>query len=278
MGRILLFLEKSRKGQPGTLGAVILFSLVIGLLFNLLFLIPAFKEVAGNKLLLLGIGVIVYGAWIATVLYLLKRDGFTLEELGITTDKAIKGARISLYVFVIVNMLLIISSLINKRPLIRTEHFNSYLELLRTVVIFNLNTLPGAFIEELVFRVYLIAQLYLLLKHKITSPGLRLLVVLVCSQAVFAIVHIPMLAFRHDYNMTYIFAALKTLFISGINFALIYLLVRNVFIVTFLHAVSNYSLAIIETPMHFQQLFMFVLLMLGIALTWRKPLPVAGDQ
>lgn len=278
MGRILLFLEKSRKGQPGTLGAVILFSLVIGLLFNLLFLIPAFQEVAGNKLLLLAIGVVVYGAWIATVLYLLKRDGFTLEELGITKDKAIKGARISLYVFVVVNMLLIISSLINKRPLIRTEHFNSYVELLRTIVIFNLNTLPGAFIEELVFRVYLIAQLYLLLKHKITSPGLRLLVVLVCSQAVFAIVHIPMLAFRHDYNMMYIFAALKTLFISGINFALIYLLVRNVFIVTFLHAVSNYSLAIIETPMNFQQLFMLVLFMLGIALTWRKPLPVAGDQ
>jgi membrane protease YdiL (CAAX protease family) len=278
MQSILLFLEKSRKGQPGTLVTVTLFSLVIGLLFNLLFLIPAFEAMAANKLLLLGIGVVVYAVWIGTVLYLLKRDGFTLTELGITRDKAVKGARISLYVFVVVNMILIVSSLVNKRPLIRTEHFNSYVELFQTVVIFNLNTLPGAFIEELVFRVFLISQLYLLLKHKIVSPGLRLLVVLILSQFLFAIVHIPMLAFRHDYNMMHIVAALKNLFISGINFALIYLLVRNIFVVTFLHAVSNYSLAMIDSPMNFTILFMLLLLVVGIAHTWGHKFRLASDE
>jgi membrane protease YdiL (CAAX protease family) len=99
-----------------------------------------------------------------------------------------------------------------------------------------LNQLFGnTLFEEIVYRGFLLGQIYLLLGRKYESrPQPRLTLALLISQALFALSHVPINLANNA--SPWIFVAQ---FVSGLLFAGVYLLTRNLFFVMGVHTLVN---------------------------------------
>ena len=93
--------------------------------------------------------------------------------------------------------------------------------------------------EELVFRAFLIPQLYLRLPGR--SVLIRLIGAIVLSQVFFAMCHIGTRVFKSHLGGFELGVNLAQVFGSGLAFAWIYMRTLNPFVASAFHALSNYS-------------------------------------
>ena len=92
--------------------------------------------------------------------------------------------------------------------------------------------------EELVFRAFLIPQLYLRLPGR--SVLIRLIGAVVLSQFFFATAHLGTRVFKGHLGGFELFVSLSKVFANGLGFAWIYLRTLNPFVASAFHALSNF--------------------------------------
>lgn len=92
--------------------------------------------------------------------------------------------------------------------------------------------------EELVFRAFLIPQVYL--RWPSSSSAIRLVGALVVSQAFFGLTHVGTRVFKGHLDGLELFVSLVQVSVYGLAFAWIYLRTLNPFVAAAFHALSNY--------------------------------------
>jgi len=267
MNKFKTLFENVFKSKTSILISVLITSALIPLAVNLLFKLILFKAVMENRFHFVLIGLFIYCGWLAILFFLYRKDTIKLKDLTITKQKFITGLSAGIYVFIFVNLILFASCFIHSRSLIISEYFSSIGLTLKTFGLFIFNIIPGAFIEELVFRAYLIPQIFIRINNKLSNSVVSLVVTIFITQVLFAVAHVPRDLFRNDYNFLIISNNLIHLFESGIMLSLIFLRTKNIFFVTIYHAFTNFSLDIVSSP-YFVSYSTIVTVI--IALLWNK--------
>ncbi len=101
----------------------------------------------------------------------------------------------------------------------------------------------NAFIEESLFRGFLMPQLYLRFTRR-WNPAAAWCLAITASQFVFVISHIPRLAILDGMDATTLARELSWVFRFGIALCLAYLITKNLFFCVYLHAVWNSPLSL----------------------------------
>jgi membrane protease YdiL (CAAX protease family) len=107
--------------------------------------------------------------------------------------------------------------------------------------------LGNAFAEEIIFRGFLLTQLYLILKTSISGRRRLLMVSVLISQLIFSLSHIPQRIFG-DYSLPGLLLSLVIVWVSGVVFALLYLRTENIFVAIGMHALVNVPVGIVALP------------------------------
>ncbi len=111
------------------------------------------------------------------------------------------------------------------------------------LLIFLLNSIPAAFLEEILFRHLPITYG----DNKHYSPQ-QLTLLAVGITLIFSISHISAYMVRDHIPFTGLSQPLLGAFFYGLSYFLIYAVTRNIYLVTFIHAFSNNPLYLVDSP------------------------------
>lgn len=223
MSKLKPFPENVSVSKASILAYVLITSLFIPFLVNLLFLNVQFANILKDRSSFVLIGLLIYGGWLTFLFFLYRKDCIQLKDLTITRQKFTSGLVAALYVFIIVNFILFTVLLINKNKVAISKDFSSISLTVQTLGLFIFNILIGAFIEEVIFRAYLIPQVFYRVKNKVGNSIICLIITILITQALFAISHISRDLFRNNYDFQIITNDFKSLFGSGVILSLIFL-------------------------------------------------------
>lgn len=95
----------------------------------------------------------------------------------------------------------------------------------------------NALLEEVLFRGFLLVQIYLLLK-KVNNNTSRIGYAMLISQSIFAAIHIPNRIYSGLVGMDFVYDFI-VLVILGVIFSLLYVLTKNLFFVIGVHSLMN---------------------------------------
>jgi hypothetical protein len=128
--------------------------------------------------------------------------------------------------------------------------------------------LGNAFAEEVIFRGFLVTQVYLMLKGNISGRGWRVTAAVLISQLIFSLSHIPQ-RLTGSYTPLSLLLNLLLVWGYGILFAVLYLRTENIFIAVGVHALANAPVTIVALPS--QSVGGLLALALGLVLiaAWR---------
>lgn len=271
MRQLFLYLNSTPKSRTRTLVLVLLASAIITFLAHLLFQSGSFQKRANNIIWLGLAGLVMYGIWLL-VLYLLQRkDRIRPKDIGITTSDLVKGIWAGFYIFLSINLIFLALSYLSTNTVTLSQSFSSIRLAAEAVGIFIFNILAGAFIEEAIFRAYLLPQLYLIIHQKLKDQSTSLALAVVSSQLIFALSHLPEDVFKVTLPHNMAAYNFLQLFVGGVIHALVYLRTRNLLFVTIVHAFINFSLAIVETPVSFRVFALLVTIL--ITIFWNRLFP-----
>jgi hypothetical protein len=107
--------------------------------------------------------------------------------------------------------------------------------------------LGNAFAEEVIFRGFLLTQIYLMLQPAISRRGRRLTAAVFLSQLIFALSHIPN-RIANGYSLPTMLLNLAITWVWGILFAVLYLRTENLFAVIGVHALVNAPVTVLAMP------------------------------
>jgi hypothetical protein len=107
--------------------------------------------------------------------------------------------------------------------------------------------LGNAFAEEVIFRGFLVTQVYLMLKGNISGRGWRVTAAVLISQLIFSLSHIPQ-RLTGSYTPLSLLLNLLLVWGYGILFAVLYLRTENIFIAVGVHALANAPVTIVALP------------------------------
>lgn len=202
-------------------------------------------------------------------LMLIKGSKITLVQLGVEKSKLKAGIIVTLGLFLILQFYGVLYSYLTLGKLVVNEAMvewvaviGYYLELIFGVAVF----------EEIIFRGFLIPQVFIRLKARENNAS-RMFLTLGISQFLFAIVHVPI---RLANGMSLIDAILNlgTIFIIGIIIAFVYLLTENIFIAMGVHSIWNASLnnsiSIFSSKYAFVVVIFFVFIMMYLKATGNR--------
>jgi len=127
--------------------------------------------------------------------------------------------------------------------------------------------LGNAFVEELIFRGFLVTQLYLMLKEKISSRRWLVIASVLISQLIFSLSHIPQ-RMVNDYTPLGLLFNLLLVWVYGILFALLYLRTENIFIAVGVHALANAPVTIVAMPSNLVAGLLPLILGLVLIIAW----------
>lgn len=163
---------------------------------------------------------------------IIKNQKYKLANLGLNKTKLIKGIIFTLILYVVLQVYSALESYltfgkfsVNKAMADWVLVAGYYLELIFGVGLF----------EEVVFRGFLISQMFMRLKSK-KSKTAKMFLALIISQFLFSIVHIP-IRIANGVNYISILISLGTIFVIGMVFAILYVLTENLFICIGVHAI-----------------------------------------
>ena len=135
--------------------------------------------------------------------------------------------------------------------------------------------LGNALEEEVVFRGFLLVQLFLKFKRRQSAVAAMILALLV-SQAIFSLMHVPH-RIRVGVAGPELVKHLSLLFLFGVLYAALYLRTQNLWIVVALHAVFNDPILLIDTSKDAAHLVFAVLALILVA-SWPVLVKVIGRR
>lgn len=270
------FLNNFLKSKGIYLVIFILMNTAVILVVNLLFQIPSWKPFFENKLFFISFGAFIYALWLIFIFALLKKAGLTFQNLTLTPlhlKQALTGAFL---LFILLNILFIFFAHNIGKGFSVSGKFNSLSATTQTLGVFIFNILPGAFIEELSFRAFLLPQLYLIFNAKLKSPSISIIPAILVSTFIFGISHIPRDLLRFDSDFISFWNNSGYLFTNSVVYSVIFLLTRNIWFTVFCHAFFNFSIVVIASESS-SGLFSLVF-GVALALLWRRMFPVKPLQ
>jgi membrane protease YdiL (CAAX protease family) len=266
------FLNNFLKSKGIYLVIFILMNAAVILGVNLLFQIPSWKPFFENKLFFVSFGAFIYALWLIFIFALLKKSGHTFQNLTLTPlhlKQALTGA---VLLFILLNILFIYFANNIGKGLTISNKFNTLSSTTQTLGVFLFNILPGAFIEEISFRAFLLPQLYLIFNARIKRPSLSIILAILISTFIFGISHIPRDLLRFDFNLMNFWSNSGYLFTNGVVYSIIFLLTRNIWFTVFCHAFFNFSVVVIASES--SSGFFSLVFGVALALLWRRMFPV----
>ncbi len=119
----------------------------------------------------------------------------------------------------------------------------------------------NAFYEEMVFRAFLVPQFYFLFQKEEKSVKITLTQALLVSQAIFALIHVPIRLLGGIMGWDLVLSLL-IVFGLGWLFALVYLRTKNIFIAMGIHALYNVPVSILNVDSTITILILTALLLI----------------
>ena len=184
-----------------------------------------------------------------------------LKDLGIELAKIRQAFLVLILLWIIINIVFAISSLIVDGAVNWHSSWNEK-GILVVIGVFLGQIFGNAFYEEIAFRGFLLPQLYLKLNgfYK-NSIKKKILLALILSQLYFALIHIPH-RLANDIHGSALIIDLIVTFIMGIIFALYYLRTKNLLLVIGIHSILNYPTALVASPVDGQIISGILILLL----------------
>jgi len=221
---------------------VMLANCLVIICFNLLMLLPELKMylLAPSRRILIGLCLYGFQFFMTANLLKTEKSWLTLPFKG---KFIIQG----IFAFAIVIILsIILVSFLDEDSQFKSDQgqWGSFL------MIFVLNSLPGALMEEWLFRYFPV--------RFVQSESLKLPanVIYISILLLFTLIHIPAYLFQYDSNLS----SLGNIFVSGIFLFLIFILTRNVIFTALFHAFGNNPKFIINSDVNWQYFYASVFL------------------
>ncbi|MBF8962909.1 CPBP family intramembrane metalloprotease [Pontibacter sp. FD36] len=268
MEKLYQYFESIPRSRTKTLVLVLAGILCITSLLNLLFLSDKLRDVLDNQLYFVGMVLVVYLSWLVFLHLIQKRDPVQPEHLSLRGRDIASGFAVAAFLYLAVTVALAIGALLGTDGLAVHAKFATIGATARTLGVFTFNIMLNAFVEELLFRVYLIPQAYLLLRQKIASRFVALLLAVLSTQLLFALIHLPRDLFRFDVALATMISTQAQLFMSGLLLTLVYLRTRNLLFLTMFHAFLNYGLPLVSTDSDFKLYYMIAAF--AVTIFWSK--------
>lgn len=187
-----------------------------------------------------------------------------LQDVGILKSRFPIAVIIIITLWILSQLIMATVALINNKPLAIHTDWN------RLGISFMLGLLAAqlfgnALFEEIVFRGFLLPQLYLKFSAKNEKQKMKCLVMAVLvSQIYFALIHIPFGLYKGRSLFIYIFGVA----LLGIIFALVYLRTENLFLAVGLHALNNKPTPIINSTFETEPYILIPILIILLLLCW----------
>lgn len=177
----------------------------------------------------------LFGLVLEVVIFLCMIAKLSLRDLGLTKKKLFAGMIGTLLFWIAINMVDLGMTLLTHSSL----SFNSDIFRNSNVVFAELlgQIFGNALLEEVLFRGFLLVQIYLLLK-KVNNNTSRIVYAMFISQSIFAAIHIPNRIYSGLVGLDFVYDFI-ILVILGVIFSLLYVLTKNLFFVIGVHSLMN---------------------------------------
>jgi len=233
-------------------------TLIIAFLFNLVItvLIMYFpRPVIGRNLLVLMHGgvlteasvtliklifqIIVTGILFLGTYYILKRkEEFLFRDLDLNWKKFLAGFTWTFIIWGVILLFKLSVSIIDGKPFLPANES----ELLFTSLDFVVFLFFVGIYEEVLFRSYLVNQLFLKIQKWEIDKRIAIAVAVIVSSVIFSLFHLPNYLTRNDTIPSLIlYLGLFDLFLAGVIFSLFYLSTGNVFLVSGIHGLIDFD-------------------------------------
>ena len=194
---------------------------------------------------------------------LMKFGRLSFFDLGIKKDKVFSAIIGVIILWVIINLVNIVIGIFKDGSLSINYIFTNY----KGTVIFGefiAQLLGNCLLEEIVFRGFLLVQIY----KKFKNSKFKLFTSILISQMIFALIHIPN-RIMQGMDFTTILQSVILVFFIGVLFSIIYIATDNIFLAVGVHLLWNLPLIIVE---QFSGTIIMVVLTLLLSLIFKKTL------
>lgn len=189
-------------------------------------------------------GGLVSATWMANIVLLVVvvgvlrwRGGLHAVDLGLGTRGLLSGVVVTISLWAGLNAFQVLSA-VNMHTLVEANPDWAQLGVLRIVGAFLAQLLGNALFEEILFRGVLFEQLRVRFLDRGMRPAKSLLLALLISQALFALIHVP-LRLSSGMPIDALPSELALLFGLGVLLALLYWRTANLYVCVGVHALSN---------------------------------------
>jgi CAAX protease family protein len=169
------------------------------------------------------------------------------QDVGLRPSRLLAGFLLTVLAWLALQLVVLIVSLIANGGLVMNPIWTKY-SVGFVLGYFLLNQILGNSLhEEIIWRGFLVPQLLFQFRRLRQRPVLQGVVVLLASQALFALYHIPIQLYQGT-SPGDLPLALLPLWLIGIALAFIYLRTRNLWLVIGLHALNDLPLLLFAVP------------------------------
>lgn len=129
----------------------------------------------------------------------------------------------------------------------------------------------NALLEEVLFRGFLLVQIYLLLNKvkKVKNNTSRIVYAMLISQSIFAAIHIPNRIYSGLVGMDFVYDFI-VLVILGVIFSLLYVLTKNLFFVIGVHSLMNVQIMFWNSSFTYTATLICVLLLTCLLICFKR--------
>jgi membrane protease YdiL (CAAX protease family) len=168
------------------------------------------------------------------------------RDIGLKWDKMVRGALVVLGVWIAMQLVGMIIGLAATGKVALSPYWTPD-RLLPIAGELIAQFLGNEFAEEVIFRGFLLTQVYLLLQPVILGRGRRLTASVFLSQLLFSLSHIPE-RIASGYTPLGMLFNLTIVWVWGILFAVLYLRTENLFVAVGVHAQANAPVTVLAMP------------------------------
>lgn len=223
-------------------GRILLFNCLLIITFNGLFAWQSFRAIASQPQLAILIGIALYFVQLLITRWVLGNlKGWLVQPFSGKSIRQAIGAMIGVE---LLTTGLIVTLTAHSKISLLESYWPNFL------VIFLLNSLPGALCEEWLFRCL---PLWFVRQSK---PGYRAIWPCIGSVVVFTLIHTPAYLIQHERA----FSDLSQVFVMGLFFLLVYLLTQNLFFTALFHGLTNKPVFLVESPYGWLYFYVSILL------------------
>lgn len=197
---------------------------------------------------------------------LLGAGNLRMRDIGLSKSTLFDGIIYTTATWIVLQSILVIASIITESGITLSDNVKIN-NLPKTLGMLGSQLFGNAFVEEVMFRGFLMPQLYLKFAGRSDVIEWRkLIAAIILSQLAFALIHIPILE-RLTIPGGSSLIKLLIIFIMGVFFALFYLRTSNLFLCIGLHALINTPTPVFQSMLQPEM----VTFGLGVVLMLRGP-------